>query len=213
MRYNAAELFRLFLYPYIIKFNCVEFGSGNARRPALRAEQLVTRFLLLNLNVMKTTTTSAAPLPAGLFHLPFCPFRRGHGRLHLFQNNRHAFTRRATLRPGGPRQTGGPPAVLSGQCHPRKDECAFRKPFAQRKIDVSSGDEFSGKLAFTHKIYERFLDMKAVQRGRRTIRQNRKIHNRFIEYTLANIEYKLLYGFTDEVAQRIKAQFNEQNPQ
>lgn len=85
--------------------------------------------------------------------------------------------------------------------------------FAQRRIDVSSGDEFSGKLAFTHKIYERFLDMKAVQRGRRTIRQNRKIHNRFIEYTLANIEYKLLYGFTDEVAQRIKAQFNEQNPQ
>nr|DAK84108.1 MAG TPA: hypothetical protein [Caudoviricetes sp.]DAN10042.1 MAG TPA: hypothetical protein [Caudoviricetes sp.]DAN10625.1 MAG TPA: hypothetical protein [Caudoviricetes sp.] len=77
MRYNAAELFRLFLYPYIIKFNCVEFGSGNARRPALRAEQLVTQFFIAKSQCYENHHNLRGPAPRGAFSSPVLSFPTG----------------------------------------------------------------------------------------------------------------------------------------
>lgn len=67
-----------------------------------------------------------------------------------------------------------------------------------RSISVSGGDGMDGRLTLTHPIYERFLDIKNRRRKRL------RIHNRFIFGTYASIARRLMYGFTEEVAEAFR---------
>ncbi len=68
----------------------------------------------------------------------------------------------------------------------------------------------SDKLTFTHPIYERFLDMKrrstssGRKGGKRRSSGNRKIHNRYVFGAYNSIAQRLMYGFTDEVAEQYR---------
>lgn len=67
-----------------------------------------------------------------------------------------------------------------------------------RSISVSGGDGMDGQLTLTHPIYERFLDIKNRRRKRL------RIHNRFIFGAYASIARRLMYGFTEEVAEAFR---------
>ncbi len=67
-----------------------------------------------------------------------------------------------------------------------------------RSISVSGGDGMDGRLTLTHPIYERFLDIKNRRRKRL------RIHNRFIFGAYASIARRLMYGFTEEVAEAFR---------
>ena len=71
-----------------------------------------------------------------------------------------------------------------------------------RDIVVQGGEGMDGRLTYTHAIYERFLDMKRNRNERRVRR--RKIHNRFIFGAYASIAKRLMYGFTEEVAELLR---------
>lgn len=64
-----------------------------------------------------------------------------------------------------------------------------------RHIAVSGAEDADGKLTFSHPIYERFLD---IQNRRR---KNKAIHNRFIFGMYGAVAKRLMYGFTEEVAE------------
>lgn len=55
------------------------------------------------------------------------------------------------------------------------------------------------QLTLTHPEYERFLDMKKKS-GSGKRKKRRKIHNRYIFGAYTSIAERLMYGFTDEVA-------------
>lgn len=78
----------------------------------------------------------------------------------------------------------------------------------RRDVRTETSADLSGKLTISHTAYERFLDMKALQYGNRVVRQNRKIHNRYVWGTYNSIAYRLLNDFTDKVAAGIKAKLN-----
>lgn len=65
-----------------------------------------------------------------------------------------------------------------------------------RHLAVRGGNEMDGQLTYSHAIYERFLDMRKAKYRRR----RRRIHNRFIFGAYASIAKRLMYGFTEEVA-------------
>ncbi len=71
-----------------------------------------------------------------------------------------------------------------------------------RDIVVQGGEGMDGRLTYTHAIYERFLDMKRNRNERRVRR--RKIHNRFIFGAYSSIAKRLMYGFTEEVAELLR---------
>ena len=80
----------------------------------------------------------------------------------------------------------------------------------ERHFSVSSDDTMDGMLTLRHKAYERFLDIKrkVKTKGSNTIK-NRSIpiHNKFAfghYYTIAN---RLMFDFTNEVADGIKRDF------
>ena len=50
-----------------------------------------------------------------------------------------------------------------------------------------------------HVAYERFLDMKRLQRGGKSVKSNRKIHNRYVFGAFASIAERLMYEFTEDV--------------
>ena len=59
---------------------------------------------------------------------------------------------------------------------------------------------------FIHKIaYERFLDMKRLQRGDQSVKSNRRIHNRYVFGAFASIAERLMNEFTEDAVARIKA--------
>lgn len=74
-----------------------------------------------------------------------------------------------------------------------------------RSVSVSGGEGASGTLSFTHTAYERFLDMKFLSRGGKSVRSNKRIHNRYVFGTYAAIAARLMYGLTDDVIASIKA--------
>lgn len=73
-----------------------------------------------------------------------------------------------------------------------------------RSVEVTKAKELDAIMTFSHPIYERFLDIKKRKRNdkRRKVKSF-KIHNRFIFGHYYQTAYKLMYGFTNEVADNI----------
>lgn len=73
-----------------------------------------------------------------------------------------------------------------------------------RSVSVAGGSGASGTLTFVHVAYERFLDMKTLQRGGQSVRSNRRIHNRYVFGAFASVAERLMYEFTDDVIARLR---------
>ena len=66
-------------------------------------------------------------------------------------------------------------------------------------------DLFRRSAALSYEMaYERFLDMKRLQRGGKSVKSNRKIHNRYVFGAFASIAERLMYEFTEDVIARIR---------
>lgn len=76
---------------------------------------------------------------------------------------------------------------------------------SSRSVSVTGGSGASGTLTFVHVAYERFLDMKRLQRGDQSVKSNRRIHNRYVFGAFASIAERLMNEFTEDVIARIKA--------
>lgn len=78
--------------------------------------------------------------------------------------------------------------------------------YGRRRITVTEGDEMSGTLTFHHTVQERFLDLKRLRHGDTESKRpkSRRIHNRFVMGMYNAIARELMYGFTEEVAARIR---------
>lgn len=87
-----------------------------------------------------------------------------------------------------------------------------RETLTSRRIYVTEGTEMSGTLTFEHTVQERFLDLKRLRHGSEESRRprNRQIHNRFVMSMYNAVANDLLYGFTQEVADRIRKDFEQQ---
>lgn len=90
----------------------------------------------------------------------------------------------------------------------RKLKIRTGRLFTARKTSVRGGDDLDGQLTFSHVIYERYLDMKRLHYGKRVVKRNRKIHNRFVFGHYSSIAGRLMYDLTEDVVARIKAEFN-----
>ena len=56
-----------------------------------------------------------------------------------------------------------------------------------------------------HPVYERFLDMKKLQRNGKVVKRTpQHIHNRFMWGLYLRIQDRLMYGLTEDVRQRIR---------
>ena len=75
---------------------------------------------------------------------------------------------------------------------------------SSRSVSVTCGNGASGTLTLVHVAYERFLDMKRLQRGGKSVKSNRKIHNRYVFGAFASIAERLMYEFTEDVIARIR---------
>lgn len=86
-----------------------------------------------------------------------------------------------------------------------------RETLTSRHIYVTEGTEMSGTLTFEHTVQERFLDLKRLRHGSEESRRprNRQIHNRFVMSMYNAVANDLLYGFTQEVAERIRKDFEQ----
>lgn len=86
-----------------------------------------------------------------------------------------------------------------------------RETLTSRRIYVTKGTEMSGTLTFEHTVQERFLDLKRLRHGSEESRRprNRQIHNRFVMSMYNAVANDLLYGFTQEVAERIRKDFEQ----
>lgn len=85
-----------------------------------------------------------------------------------------------------------------------------KETFLRRRIEVTEGTEMSGTLTFTHTVQERFLDMRRLRHGSEQSRRpaGRIIHNRFVMSMYNSVANELMYGFTEEVAARIRQNFD-----
>ena len=81
---------------------------------------------------------------------------------------------------------------------------------SKRDVDVSSSNAFSGKLVLTHLAYLRFLDMKRVKYGDKSVKRNRRIYNRFVMRHYNSIAYRLLNDLTRETIANIRANFKNE---
>lgn len=81
-----------------------------------------------------------------------------------------------------------------------------RETYARRHIIVTEDGEMSGTLTFTHTVQERFLDLRRLRHGSTESRRpkSRRIHNRFVMGMYNAIARELMYGFTEDVAARIR---------
>lgn len=91
----------------------------------------------------------------------------------------------------------------------------------QRELEVTQSGDMDGTLTLNIPVYGRFLDIKPKNN---TIKEDDKykawrnkrrkqaypIYNRYVFGHYHRIAYKLMYGFTNEVANSIKQQFQEQ---
>jgi len=81
----------------------------------------------------------------------------------------------------------------------------------ERHFSVSSDDTMDGKLTLRHKAYQRFLDIKKKVRNKSTKRiqsRNYPIHNKYAFGTYYSIANRLMFEFTNEVADGIKRDLN-----
>ena len=86
-----------------------------------------------------------------------------------------------------------------------------RETYGRRRIAVTEGGELSGTLIFTHSVQERFLDLKRLRHGSTESKRpkSRQIHNRFVMGTYNAIARELMYGFTEDVAARIRSEMEQ----
>jgi hypothetical protein len=86
-----------------------------------------------------------------------------------------------------------------------------RETLTSRRIYATEGSEMSGSLTFIHTIQERFLDLKRLRHGSEMSPRPRKrqIHNRFVMSMYNAVASELMYGFTEEVAERIRKDFEQ----
>ena len=86
-----------------------------------------------------------------------------------------------------------------------------RETLTSRRIYVTEWTEMSGTRTFEHTVQERFLDLKRLRHGSEESRRprNRQIHNRFVMSMYNAVANDLLYGFTQEVAERIRKDFEQ----
>lgn len=95
------------------------------------------------------------------------------------------------------------------------------KLFDDRPFTVTSGDDLDGKYSSEIKFYGRILDIKPKNRkiqdqDKYTHWRKRRrtkafpIYNRFVFGHYYTIAYRLMYGFTEEVAAGIKKQFENE---
>lgn len=86
-----------------------------------------------------------------------------------------------------------------------------RETYGRRHITVTEGGELSGTLTFTHTVQERFLDLKRLRHGSTESKRpkSRQIHNRFVMGTYNAIARDLMYGFTEDVAARIRSEMEQ----
>ena len=82
---------------------------------------------------------------------------------------------------------------------------------SSRSVSVTGGSGASGTLTFVHMAYERYLDMKRLQRGGHSVKSNRRIHNRYVFGAYASIAERLMYEFTDDVISSLRKINSEQN--
>nr|DAN86115.1 MAG TPA: hypothetical protein [Caudoviricetes sp.]DAS26254.1 MAG TPA: hypothetical protein [Caudoviricetes sp.] len=136
----------------------------------------------------------------------FCPFPKGARPVNLPQNECMASLVEQRfieeiLTSEGDRLLTNQEAAFAARLHFHSKNIV-----ARRNATVTTGTEYSGKLALTHTAYERFLDLKAMKYGSKVVRRNRKIHNRFIWGHFNSIAYRLGNDFTQNVAARIRAE-------
>nr|WP_294897854.1 hypothetical protein [uncultured Pedobacter sp.] len=82
--------------------------------------------------------------------------------------------------------------------------------FNNRTFTVTGAGEMGGLLSFTHTARERFLDIKRKMTNKstnRTYTRSYRIHNRFVFGHYQSIATRLMYDFTDDVAEQIKSDF------
>jgi len=79
-----------------------------------------------------------------------------------------------------------------------------------REFKVESSNTMDGKLIHSHVAYQRFLDIKRKIRSNKSNRIKKSsypIHNRFVFGHYFSIANRLMYEFTNEVAEGIKKDF------
>lgn len=113
-----------------------------------------------------------------------------------------AFVRRV-LQEEGEKMLERQETAISSRLHSRTGTL-----IRDRKMSVSGGDGLDGQLDFRHPIYERFLDMRKLGKNGRK-RKGRRIHNRFVFGAYLSIAKQLMYGFTEEVARKIKEKWDQ----
>lgn len=75
---------------------------------------------------------------------------------------------------------------------------------SSRSVSVTGGNGASGTLTFVHVAYERFLDMKRLQRGGKSVKSNRRIHNRYVFGAYASIAERLMNEFTEDFVASVR---------
>lgn len=78
-----------------------------------------------------------------------------------------------------------------------------------RFISVTKNGELSATLTFKHTLKQRFLDLRVMKYGRKRVKRKRNIHNRFIYGHYNMIARKLMSGLTEEVAESLKQEFQQ----
>lgn len=81
----------------------------------------------------------------------------------------------------------------------------FSNPLWQKRTMQNS----DVSLVFSHRIEERFLDMKVRKvEGRRKDKKHYDVHNRILMGNYAGIMKELTYGLTEQVKENIRNNFN-----
>lgn len=77
----------------------------------------------------------------------------------------------------------------------------------ERHFSVSADDTMDGKFTLRHKAYQRFLDIKKKIRSTNTRRIKKRsipIHNKYVFGHYYSIANRLMFDFTNEVADGIR---------
>lgn len=103
--------------------------------------------------------------------------------------------------------------MLRAQGQAMEDALRFHtgETYGRRHITVTEGSEMRGTLTFTHTVQERFLDLHRLRHGSTESKRpkSRQIHNRFVMGMYNSIARELMYGFTEDVAARIREKMKQ----
>lgn len=80
-----------------------------------------------------------------------------------------------------------------------------------RSVSVSGEGAEGGRMTFTHPAYERFLDLRTLHLGGKVVRRRRNIHNRYVFGTYSRIARRVMYGYTEDVAEAIRKELDAES--